>query len=98
MDFNLLRPCNLKKLPVSVPSQFQLNKIFKSELQFIGNFSDWAEAWAVHGAVIAKECPAKAADQVSYFLLLSSAHRYVSGLAGLGWLEYDIGFQKTCDS
>ena len=78
-----------------MPSQFQLNKIFKSELQFIGNFSDWAEAWAVHGAVIAKECPAKAADQVSYFLLLSSAHRDVSGL---GWLEYDVGFQKTCDS
>ena len=91
VDFNLLRPCNLKKLPVSEPSQFQLNKIFKSELQPIRNFNDWAEAWAVHGAVIAKECPGKAADQFSYFLLLSSAHRDV---AGLGWLEYDVAFRK----
>ena len=91
VDFNFLRPCNLKKLPVAEPSQFQLNKIFKTELQPIRNFSDWAEAWAVHGAVIAKECPAKAADQFSYFLLLSSAHRDVSGL---GWLDSDVAFRK----
>ena len=92
VDFNLLRPCNLKKLPVSEPSQFQLNKVFKTELQPIRNFSDGAEAWAVHGAVITKECPAKAADQFSYFLLLSSAHRDVSGL---GWLDCDAAEKGT---
>ena len=72
-DLTLLRPCNLRHLPVMEPAPIQLGRLVRSELQPIRNFQVSSEAWAVHGAVIANKCPEKAADQFSYFLLLASA-------------------------
>ena len=91
IDLILLRPCNLKHLPVMEPAPIQLGRLVRFELQPIRNFQDWSEAWAVHGAVIANKCPEKAADQFSYFLLLASAQR---DIPGIGWLDYDVAFRK----
>eukprot|EP00795_Rhopilema_esculentum_P010008 gene10008-18634_t len=91
VDFTLLRPCNLKHLPVAEPSPVHLAKLAKSEWQPICTFQDWSEAWAVHGAIIAQKCPDKVADHYSYFLLLTSAHR---DIPGMGWLVYGIAFRK----
>ena len=91
VDFNLLRPYNLKKLPVAEPNQLQLTKLFRTEFKKIQNFVDWAEAWAVYSGIIAKEAPEKVASLISYFLLLSSAQRDVPGS---GWLDYDVAFRK----
>ena len=41
-DFNLLRPNNLKKLPTEEPSQLQLSKLPRSDLQNITTFADWS--------------------------------------------------------
>ena len=91
VDFNLLRPYNLKKLPVAEPNQLQLTKLFRTEFRKIQNFVDWVEAWAVYAGIIAKESPEKVASLISYFLLLSSAQRDVPGS---GWLDYDVAFRK----
>eukprot|EP00795_Rhopilema_esculentum_P014766 gene14766-5873_t len=91
VDFNLLRPNNLKKLPTEEPSQFQLSKLLRSDLQNITTFADWSEAWAVYVGVLAKDTPANISSLISYFLLLSSASRDVPGS---GWLEYDTAFRK----
>ncbi len=91
VDFGLLRPGNLKKLPVDEPTQVQMAKLFRGELLPIRNFSDWTEAWAVHSAVVAAKLPSKVQDHFAYFLLLSSANREVPGT---GWLDYDIAFRK----
>ncbi len=56
----------------------------------ISNCADWAEAWAVCGAVLAASQPEKR-DHFAYFLLLASAQR---GIQGTGWLEYDVAFRK----
>ena len=87
IDLTLLRPCNLRHLPVIEPAPIQLGRLVRSELQPIRNFQVWSEAWAVHGAVIANKCPENAADQFSYFLLLASAQRDITGM---GWLDYDV--------
>ena len=38
VDFGLLRPKNLKKLPAEEPSQVQLSKSIKSDLASISSF------------------------------------------------------------
>ena len=91
VDFNLLRPNNLKKLPTEEPSQFQLSKLLRSDLQSITTFADWSEAWAVYVGVLAKDATANISSLISYFLLLSTASRDVPGS---GWLEYDAAFRK----
>ena len=91
VDFGLLRPKNLKKLPAEEPSQAQLSKLMKSDLASISSFVDWAEAWAVYAGIVAKERPGQLQNLIAYFLLLATAHRDVQGL---GWLEYDTAFRK----
>eukprot|EP00795_Rhopilema_esculentum_P007294 gene7294-12994_t len=91
VDFNLLGPKNLKKLPTEEPSQFQLSKLLRSDLQNITTFADWSEAWAVYVGVLAKDATANISSLISYFLLLSTASRDVPGS---GWLEYDAAFRK----
>ena len=91
IHLTLLRLCNLRHLRVMEPAPIQLGRLVRSELQPIRNFQDWLEAWAVHGAVIANNCPEKAADQFSYFLLLASAKR---DIPRMGWLDYDVDYRK----
>ena len=91
VDLNLLRPCNLKILPVAEPNQLQFSKIFRTDVKKIQSFVEWAEAWAVYAGVIAKDSPQKVASLISYFLLLSTAQRDVPGS---GWLDYDVAFRK----
>ncbi len=62
VEFGVLRPGNLKKLPVDEPTQRQMAKLFRGELLSIRNFSDWKEAWAVHSAVVAAKLPSKVQD------------------------------------
>eukprot|EP00795_Rhopilema_esculentum_P001775 gene1775-16261_t len=90
VDLTLLRPCNLKRLPVAEPPQSFFSRGLKDLLP-IRTFQDWSEAWAVFGGVYSKFLPDRAADMFSYFLLISSAHRDVPGI---GWLEYDVAFRK----
>ena len=42
VDFGLLRPCNLKRLPSSEPNSGQLAKLFKVDLLPVAIFSEWA--------------------------------------------------------
>ena len=91
VDFVLLRPCNIRKLPDLEPSAGQLAKLFKVDLLPIETFSDWAEAWGVFAGVIARKAPEKMPKLVGYFLLISSASR---DFGGLGWQEYDRAFRK----
>eukprot|EP00794_Sanderia_malayensis_P014531 gene14531-biopygen11635 len=91
VDFTLLRPENLKKLPASEPTSTQLAKLLRTELGPVRDFLDWAEAWAVYMGIAVNKAPEKIAGLISYFLLLASAFR---DIAGGGWLEYDISFRK----
>ena len=94
IDFALLRPCNLQKLPTSEPSSAQIAKMCRSELAPVPNCVDWVEAWAVYTGVLASHDPNKVKDLIGYFLLLAAASRDVPGL---GWLDYDKAFQKLAE-
>ena len=94
IDFVLLRPCNLKKLPTAEPSPPQLSRMIRSELSPIRGFVDWAEAWAVYTGVLSSYNPSKVKDLIGYFLLLATASREVPGL---GWLDYDKAFRKLAE-
>ena len=94
IDFALLRPCNLQKLPTSEPSSAQIAKMCRSELAPVRNFVDWAEAWAVYTGVLASHDPNKVKDLIGYFLLLATASRDVPGQ---GWLDYDKAFRKLAE-
>ena len=94
VDFALLRPCNLKKLPTTEPSTFQITKMLRSDLAQVRSFVDWAEAWAVYTGVLSSHDPSKVKNLIGYFLLLSTASREVPGL---GWLEYDKAFRKLAE-
>ena len=91
VDFVLLRPCNLTKLPSSEPNSGQLAKLFKVDLLPVETFSEWAEAWAVYAGVLARKAPGNMPSLVGYFLLISSASR---DFGGSGWLEYDGAFRQ----
>ena len=91
VDFVLLRPCNVRKLPDLEPSSGQLAKLFKVDLLPIETFSDWAEAWAVFAGVIVRKVPERMSKLVGYFLLISVASR---DFGGSGWQEYDRAFRE----
>ena len=94
IDFILLRPCNLKKLPTVEPSPPQLSRMIRSELSPVHGFVDWAEAWAVYTGVLSSYNPSKVKDLIGYFLLLATASKEVPGL---GWLDYDKAFRKLAE-
>ena len=95
VDFVLLRPCNIEKLPSTEPMGPQLNKLLKcekgSELQLVKNFVEWAEAWAVYSGVVCQNDPSKMGNLISYFLLIAKISR---DSGGSGWLDYDRAFRK----
>ena len=95
VEFILLLPCNIEKLPSTEPMGPQLNKLLKgeksSELHLIRNFIDWAEAWAVYAGVVCQSDPKRVGSLISYFLLISKMSR---DLHGTGWLDYDRAFRK----
>ena len=72
VDFVLLRPCNLTKLPSREPRSGQLAKMLKEDLLPVATFSEWAEAWAVYTGIIARKAPGKIRSLVGYFLLILS--------------------------
>lgn len=88
VDFVLLRPCNLKKLPVTEPNSTQLTRLLRSDLSQIRTFVDWAESWAVFLGVMAKHAPDKVQSLVSYFF---AAFYCISGHPWV-WL---VGIQHT---
>ena len=73
VEFILLLPCNIEKLPSTEPMGPQLNKLLKSEkgseLCLIHNFIDWAEAWAVYSGVLCQSDPNRMGSLISYFCL-----------------------------
>ena len=75
VNFGLLRPKSLKKLPAEEPSQVQLSKLMKSDLAAISSFVDLAEAMLVYAGIVAKERPEQLHNLIAYFLLLATAHR-----------------------
>ena len=95
IDFTMLRPCNLDKLPAVEPVGPHLTKLLKcdktSELKPIENFLDWAEAWGVYAGVMSKYNPTQMSALIGYFLLIAKTSRDASNL---GWLTYDRAFRK----
>ena len=91
VDFALLRLCNLNILPTVEPTSTQLTRLLRTDLHPIESFVDWAEAWAVYAALVAKVAPEKLAPLISYFLVVAKAHR---DIPGKGWMEYDKAFRK----
>ena len=91
VDFILLRPCNLKKLPPSEPVQGQLGRLMQVDLLPIYSFQDWAEAWAVYTGVFLSKYRDQAKEMLAHFLLISSAAR---DFKGFGWRDYDAAFRK----
>ena len=91
INFTLLRPINLWKLPASELAQAQLTRLLRSELSPVRSFEDWAEAWALYAGVVHTRNPGSLGDLISYFLLLSSAARE---MGGNGWQQYDAAFRK----
>ena len=73
VDFILLLPCNIERLPSTEPMGPQLNKLLKgekgSELRLIRNFVDWAEAWAVYSGVVCQSDPKRVGSLISFFCL-----------------------------
>ena len=55
VDFTLLLPSNIDKLPKNSPSQQNLSRIIRTEMTAIRIFGDWTEAWAVYLGIFAKK-------------------------------------------
>eukprot|EP00112_Aurelia_sp_Birch-Aquarium-sp1_P002006 Seg122.9 transcript_id=Seg122.9/GoldUCD/mRNA.D3Y31 product="hypothetical protein" protein_id=Seg122.9/GoldUCD/D3Y31 len=95
VDFVMLRPCNLDKLPAIEPAGPQLSRLLKcekgSELKPIQSFVERAEAWAVYAGVVSLQQPDWLSDLIGYFLLIAKTSR---DTASVGWLEYDRAFRK----
>ena len=79
VDFTLLLPTNLSKLPTCMPDNVQLGHFLGSDLAKILNLRDWSDAWAVYTAVLSKNFPEKVLDLLAYYLLISKADREVPG-------------------
>ena len=94
VDFTLRRPSNLKKLPTTEPSSFQISRMIRSDLAPVRSFVEWADAWAVYTGVLSSHDPKKVQNLIGYFLLLATASREVPGL---GWLDYDKAFRKLAE-
>ena len=69
VDFSLLLPENLEKLPKSAPNQSLLSRLLRMELKQLHDFSDWSEGWAMFSGVLAKKAPDRLPDLIAYFLL-----------------------------
>ena len=95
VDFVLLLPSNLDKLPIIEPIGVHLNRLLNcdksSDLKQIATFQDWAEAWSVFSAIVHISNPEKTGMLLSYFLLISKLQR---DTPGTGWLDYDRAFRK----
>ena len=91
VDFSLLLPENLEKLPKSAPNQSLLSHLLRMELKQLHDFRDWSEAWAVFSGVLAKKAPGGLPDLIAYFLLLSKA---VRDFPSVNWLAYDKLFRE----
>eukprot|EP00794_Sanderia_malayensis_P000851 gene851-144_t len=92
VDLLLLRPCNLKKLPPTEPSDVSLARLVRTELLGIRSFGDWAEAWFIYLGVMAQHHPVKLPQLISYGLLIAAACHEVPGP---GWRDYDATFRKS---
>ena len=75
IDFTLLLPSTIDKLPKILPSQENLSGIIRTEMTAIRTFGNWTEAWAVYLGIFAKKAPSKVPDLIAYFLLISKAIR-----------------------
>ena len=84
MDVALLRLCNLNNLPTVKPTKDP--GLLHTDLHPIKSFVDWADAWAVYAALVAKVAPEKLAPLISYFLVVAKVHH---DIPGKGWMEYD---------
>ena len=62
VDFNLLLPNNLGKLPSSMPNDVQLSRLLRTDLKKISDFRDWSEAWAVYTSILSRKTPEKVPD------------------------------------
>ncbi len=91
VDFVLLCPSNLDKLPQAEVTGAQNTRFVKQNLSPIRSFINWVEAWSMFAGVMAKKHPEKLPDLICYFLLLSKASR---DIAGTGWLDYDKAFRQ----
>ena len=95
VDFVLLRPANLDKLPPVEPVGAQLMRLLKceksSELLPIRTFQDWAEAWTVFASLYLQFHPDKVGQLMGYFLQISKIQR---DSYSEGWLAYDRAFRK----
>ena len=95
VDFVMLRPCNLDKLPSVEPVGPQLSRLLRcekgSELKPIQCFSEWAEAWAVYAGVVSRQRPDRLSDLIGYFVLISKTS---NDTANMDWLDYDRAFRK----
>ena len=91
IDFTLLLPENLGKLPKSVPTQAHLFHMLRSELTPLNEFRDWTQAWAVFAGVLAKKVPQMPPDVIAYFLLLAKT---VKENPSANWFSYDKLFRE----
>ena len=88
VDFILLLPANLSKLPSCMPYDAQLAGLLRNDLEKFLNFRDWSEAWAVYAAVLSKIYPERVSDLLAYYLLIP----------GCNWMGYDCLFREKAVS
>ena len=88
IDFTLLVPENLGKLPKSVPTQAHLSRMLCSELKPLNDFRDWTQAWAVFAGVLAKKAPRILPDVTAYFLLLAKLSRRIRWQIGFCMINF----------
>ena len=86
IDFTLLLPSNIDKLPKILSSQQNLSGIIRTEMTAIRTFGDWTEAWAAYLGIFSKKVPSKVPDLIAYFLLIS---KVIRDNPDCGWLAYD---------
>ena len=95
VDFNLLLPINLGKLPSSMPYDVQLSRVLRTDLKKNFDFRDWSEAWAVYTSILSGKTPDKVPNLLAYFLLLSKAEK---DLRSADWLGYGKLFREKAVS
>ena len=65
IDFTLLLPSNVDKLPKILPLQQNLSGIIHTEMTAIRTFGDWTEAWEIYLGIFAKKAPGKVPDLIA---------------------------------
>ncbi len=91
IEFAMLRPVNLKKLPAEEPVPTEFARLIRAVLEPIRNFAEWSEAWAVFAGVVVTMEPERMSKLIAYFLLISGASK---DFPGNGWLDYDSSFRR----